>query len=103
MLQRFENFKKNKDKNINKVNIEYDLYDFNFKTIYTGHQFESLINLSFSNFNDFILLETIYTNYGCIIFRESNFINSYVIDKNKNYIQALALISYIYNFRTKSE
>ena len=103
MLQRFEKFLKNKDKNINKVNIEYDLYDFNFKTIYTDHQFESLINLSFSNFNDFIPLETIYTNYGCIIFRESNFINSYVIDKNKNYIQALALISYIYNFRTRSK
>ena len=49
MLQRFEKFLKNKDKNINKVNIEYDLYDFNFKTIYTGHQFESLINLFFSS------------------------------------------------------
>lgn len=103
MLQRFEKFLKNKDKNINKTRVEYNLYNFSIQTIYTGHQFESLINMSFSNFNDFIPLETIYTNYGCIIFRESNFINSYVINKNKNYIQALALISYIYNFKTKSE
>ena len=103
MLQRFEKFLKNKDKNINKVDIEYDLYNFNFKTIYTGHQFESLINLSFLNFSDFVSPKIIYTNYGCIIFYESNFINNHVINKNKNYIQALALISYIYNFRTKSE
>lgn len=37
MLQRFENFKKNKDKNINKTRVEYNLYNFSIQTIYTGH------------------------------------------------------------------
>lgn len=103
MLQRFKKFLENKDKNINKVSPTYDLYDFSFQTIYTGYQFESLVNLSFSSFNTFVPPETIDTDYGCIIFYESNFINSYIINKNKNYIQALALLSYVYSFKTRSK
>lgn len=103
MLQRFKKFLENKDKNINKVNIEYNLYNFNFKTIYVGYQFESFVNLPFLNFINNRDPETINTDYGCIIFYKSNFINSYIINKNKNYIQALALLSYAYSFRTKSE
>lgn len=37
MLHRFENFKKNKDKNINKTKVEYNLYNFSIQIIYTGH------------------------------------------------------------------
>lgn len=37
MLQKFEIFKKNKDKNINKTKVEYNLYNFSIQTIYTGH------------------------------------------------------------------
>lgn len=103
MLQRFKKFLENKDKNINKVHIEYNLYDFNFKTIYTGYQFESFVNISFLSFNNFVEPMSIDTDYGCIIFYESNFINGYIINKNKNYIQALSLLSYIYSFKTKSE
>lgn len=103
MLQKFEKFLKNKDKNINKVNIEYDLYDFNFKTIYTGHQFESFINMSLINIVNFENPESIYTNYGCVIFYKNNNINLCKLNNIKNYLQGLALISYVYNFRTKSE
>lgn len=103
MLQRFENFKKNKDKNINKTKVEYNLYNFSIQTIYTGHQFESLINMSFINIIDFENPESVYTNYGCVIFYKNNDINLYKLNNIKNFLQALALISYVYNFKTKSE
>lgn len=77
MLQKFENFKKNKDKNINKTRVEYNLYNFS--------------------------IQTIYTNYGCVIFYKNNNINLCKLNNIKNFLQALALISYVYNFRTKSE
>lgn len=103
MLQRFEKFLKNKDKNINKTTVEYNLYNFNIQTIYTGHQFESLINMSIINIIDFEGPESIYTNYGCIIFYKDNNINLCKLNNIKNFLQALALISYVYNFKTKSE
>ena len=103
MLQRFEKFLKNKDKNINKTTVEYNLYNFNIQTIYTGHQFESLINMSIINIIDFESPESIYTNYGCVIFYKDNNINLCKLNNIKNFLQALALISYVYNFKTKSE
>lgn len=103
MLQRFENFKKNKDKNINKTRVEYNLYNFSIQTIYTGHQFESLINMSFINIVNFENPESIYTNYDCVIFYKNNNINLCKLNNIKNFLQALALISYVYNFKTKSE
>lgn len=103
MLQRFENFKKNKDKNINKTRVEYNLYNFSIQTIYTGHQFESLINMSFIDIINFENPESIYTNYGCVIFYKNNNINLYKLNNIKNFLQALALISHVYNFRTKGE
>lgn len=51
--------------------------------------------MSFMNIVNFENPESIYTNYGCVIFYKNNNI--------KNYLQGLALISYVYNFRTKSE
>lgn len=103
MLQKFEKFLKNKDKNINKTTVEYNLYNFNIQTIYTGHQFESLINMSIINIIDFKGTESIYTNYGCMIFYKDSYINLRKLNNIKNYLQALALLSYVYNFKTKSE
>lgn len=90
------------DNNINKIRVEYNLYNFSIQTIYTGHQFESLVNMSFMNFINIKNPEFVYTKYGCIIFYES-ISNVYKLDIIKNYLQALALISYAYNFKTKSE
>lgn len=59
--------------------------------------------MSFINIVNFENPKSIYTNYGCIIFYKNNNINLCKLNNIKNFLQALALISYVYNFKTKSE